>query len=1394
MIANKILEWERFWYKIGDQITFDNNGFLLNPSEQNSYIKNNLKDFLSLKDIPCLILLGEAGSGKSVALEKLCGNYGEIDCQAIFLYKNLNEYTNEQRLIDEIFNSDKINTWLTSNKEFYLFLDSFDECLLKIQSLQSILEVKFNKYRHLSERLKIRIISRTGFVNKKFEQFFIDYYGKDNVGIYKIAPLRECDIRLAARELNVNDEYFIKEIITREVQALAVNPLTLNFLLLEYKSKKCISSSKENIFYEGCKLLCTEPDDNRRLYSQDYLSPEREIALASRIAAVMVFCNKSYIDLNYMPLDNNFAITLSMLSEGEETTGKNLFSFSQKDLLKTVKESSLFTEYDILHFGFAHEEYKNFLAAKFIANHQLEIEQIKSLITISTDDEGQTVPQVSGTARWLNILSEPLSNYSIQNDPINLVYSDIINFNNDQKRELLRSIMDKFNNNKINDSDWGLKNQYVKLKYPQIAEQIKPYIENKGTYFLARRVAIDIVESCEIVELNDLLLKILLDKGDDITIRSYAIHALLTLGDKAIKEQLRGFIIESHDDDEDDELKGYALQALWPDLISADVVFQHLTEPKRANYIGSYMFFINYIFSNCVESDFLNFGLRWLLDNDKSPSDVYYIFETLSNSIIHNSWSSYDRLKDKNLFAQVIWKRITNYKPIFPTLSIGMKNIKLDISSDVRLDVLTHIVNFVNDLAHETFFLSNVLISDNDFYSILNHCIKEQDSALGVKWAHILNSLNYSDDSKKNDALLTNMQNCSALNKVFEPRFRAIEINSPEANELKRIYDENENRKKNKTTIDNSVDIINRIVGDINKIRSISNDPILWIQLFMDLTITKNNRFYGDELNSDITSLYAWSIISESMHTEIIELGKEYILSCNDNYKNWFGENVYHRPAALGYKLLLLLQKNDHSFIIKISPEIWNNWIHILLSYPESYGIAEKNESYVDLIAIAYEGISSAVIEIVKLKIEDVDRKQNFMPAFLNKIKKCVDENMQNTLLSIVQENKLCPNNIACILDCLLNIKNKKALSVISNLVCGAEYKLKLESALILAKYCDSDQWEFIRGEIDKDDNFGKEFFLIYASRYDSRSTLLWKRISEKQIAHIYIKLETLFPKNEDPVFEGAHFIGDRESVGQMRNYVIRYLTDIGAIESLNLIKEKFPDSNIDYYVVDAKNNYRKKNWRPIEEPSELLRITNNKEMRIIQNPNDLLNLIIDSLKRFETRLQGNNPLSFTLWNFDKKNKTYTHKSEEELSDLLKDHLKTDLKIYGISANREIQLRRPNNIPGCKSGEKTDLTVSFTNPKTKEGFNVIIEVKGIWNSGLKTSIREQLAERYLKERDCVHGLYLVGWYCCDASKKIKNNGFHNIDEAKSYFNDESKKISNDVITIKSFILDCSFRN
>jgi hypothetical protein len=179
-----------------------------------------------------------------------------------------------------------------------------------------------------------------------------------------------------------------------------------------------------------------------------------------------------------------------------------------------------------------------------------------------------------------------------------------------------------------------------------------------------------------------------------------------------------------------------------------------------------------------------------------------------------------------------------------------------------------------------------------------------------------------------------------------------------------------------------------------------------------------------------------------------------------------------------------------------------------------------------------------------------------------------------------------------------------------------------------------------------------------------------------------------------------------------------------------------------------------------------------------VQNGEQLLAVLVNSLKRLQQKLQGETPRAIDLWN---ENGEYTPKDENRFSDYIKSHLDEDLKQRGIVLNREVEIRRG---VGSTSGERTDIHVDAVSKIPNETridiIKVVIEVKGCWHREILTAMKTQLLDRYLKESDCRHGLYVVGWFYCEQwDKRGKKSREKGMEELRSELNAQSLALSKD---------------
>ena len=174
---------------------------------------------------------------------------------------------------------------------------------------------------------------------------------------------------------------------------------------------------------------------------------------------------------------------------------------------------------------------------------------------------------------------------------------------------------------------------------------------------------------------------------------------------------------------------------------------------------------------------------------------------------------------------------------------------------------------------------------------------------------------------------------------------------------------------------------------------------------------------------------------------------------------------------------------------------------------------------------------------------------------------------------------------------------------------------------------------------------------------------------------------------------------------------------------------------------MEAQANTRRNTWLPFS-PSDILTLAANQEVRVVQNGDQLLDVIIDSLKKLEQKLRGEASVAQFLWEGTKA--APRPKDESALCDFIKWQLEEDLRGRCIIINREVYIHR---------GERTDIHVDAVvlgqGKDPYDSVTVIIEAKGCWNPEINHAMETQLLGQYLKDNRCQHGLYLVGWFNSD---------------------------------------------
>ena len=355
---------------------------------------------------------------------------------------------------------------------------------------------------------------------------------------------------------------------------------------------------------------------------------------------------------------------------------------------------------------------------------------------------------------------------------------------------------------------------------------------------------------------------------------------------------------------------------------------------------------------------------------------------------------------------------------------------------------------------------------------------------------------------------------------------------------------------------------------------------------------------------------------------------------------------------------------------------------------------------------------------------------------------------------------------------------------------------LARQAAVVIWLNADGRGWDVLWPEFQSDRQFFRDVIsdIAHERRQARRPP---SELSEGQLADLFILLAEEFPPATDPVCEGAHAVGPRESIQHYRDNILAALRDRGtsaACTAIERIKVAVPQlEHFGWTLRAAKRATLQATWTPLS-VEQLHGVTAFPTTRLVRNGRELQQVILESLKRLQQRLHDETPAVRDLWDFAAK-ADWRPVDENDLSNYIKRHLETDLLDCGIVALREVEIRRGYDA----EGERTDIYIAAAVPALRAGtfetVRVIIEVKGCWHADLKTAMESQLKNRYLRNNDCEHGIYLVGWFECPAwskadSRRGRTPGW-NVTEANGFFEKQAAALSDAGNEIVACVLDAS---
>lgn len=1393
---DKRYNWQRFWCPQDGGYQLDFEGFLADPESESALFWNkNLKPLSasSINSNRCLILLGEPGIGKSKALEqersRLSDEIRDHDAEIIWI--DLKDgYGSTNEVNEELFENEQFKKWMNNDSILFVFIESMDECLQNYDHLGRyiIRKLKNLEKSHL-ERLYIRFVCRTAVWQAlRLERTLRMLWSKDDVASFEMTPLRKKDVVEAAMQNGIDSDSFIETLNNLDLVPLAIKPDTLEMLFNLYERDDLHNNmSKADVYKQGCNLKCEIlKDGTKDLLSKSDLEATGRRLIAEHMAAIMYFNNRAIIRLETnMGEKTEEYITLSELTcDGES-------KFSEGNLLETIK-TGLFTSRGEQHMGWGHQCFLEFLAARWI-NSNLNIEQIKSIFFIQDNSELKLIPIKQEVIVWLASLNKELLNLLVKNEPCFLLKCDEGILTDENKSYITKEILDAFEKGlfPINDL-WDLPH-FGSLKHSKLATIIHPYIVDKTKRVASRLTALYIALHCREETLQKEISDICIDSEEDIKLRETAALFISIEGNKDTRGRLKP-LLNQNNEETSIEIRRFVLQAVWPAHLTTQELFDSIDQ-FQADDVLNY----SHILKHLPESD-LTLALNWVKNSD-TVHNLGYDTEKILKSVMRLGWERIFEPEIEIPFAEAALSRIRLSDNIIEEENRKIRSTSLsdDIERKHRLVYLIAPLIDNKDLREFRISAHSLKLNiEDDLDWLLENMMKYESDNKTKVYAHFAGILswqmihnNSTPDLILIDKILSYAQKHLDLKAELDDL--CVLLDSEKAKRQKGYYDnEKELEKrdsKQKQKVPTPLEIAKYIEPKVNLFEK--GKIHAWLKICDDIfSEFDDNLAYINPFLTKLDDSKVWKCLDEQVQKRIILAAKQYLVDGNPHNDEWISKAGVILEALAGYKALCIILSDEPRLLDTLPPEFWSKWAGVIIAFDGNI-----HHEHRFLAKYAYDNAPDDVRKAItdRLKCESEHSIRNMFNGQMQ----CIwDDTINEEILTLVKNKSINPPYVhEVVVEELLDRYRIPTLEYIRERIKAAlegnvddRDKLKCEIRALVKKSADA-EWTTIWPLMIKDVDLGKELIYYLGGSHFHDKLIIADKLTPEQLGDLFIFVEEHFPYAEDKLLPQSGTVSPRMSISSWKNNILNYLINNGKVAEVEKIHSKFNYEWLRTSIRHSKENRRNRLWKPIDKES-LLKLAEQNDRGYVENEDQLLNTVIESLIRFEESLRNPEIPAWTdIWDEKEKN-VWKPKREENYSNRTKRHLSEDILKKGLVVNREVYMN-----PTGQGFSETDICISAVKLNAKsekdDELKVIIEAKLCDHAELWTAMDKQLAKKYLKTGGVSHGIYLVSWFSDKDSKNYTDGTKKTLEEARHIFEEQARDLSKDGLVIRSYVMDTS---
>lgn len=1378
---------DRFWLPDGAPLPLIDRGFMPDPTDPSAgrWVPE-ARPFDRIAEHRSLMLIGEPGLGKTTAVKREATRLeaaGElVRCV------DLSSTQDEALLRSKIFDGDVWRDWESGDRTLHLILDSLDFALIRLDTVVDVVQDGLERLD--PDRLAIRLACRTAERQADLESWLRRRWGDDKFGVFEIAPLRLRDVDAAAKVL-ADPDAFIEAVVDRGLQPLAMTPMTLRMLVELALAEGELPASRRELYKRGCLRLCDEVDERRRRARRSAGEPTvaERFAVAQRLGGLLILAAEPGVTV-----DDATVVAMAGGAEINDQLGVASEFEVDEETVRDVLGTGLFTNVGDGRLHFAHQTYGEFLSGRWLAK-TFTASQLDDLLFAATDEGLRVIPQLRETASWVAAHSPQFGEMLVARDPAALLRADPFTTLADERALMVEALLRAVGNFELDRFALPVRHALEHLAHPGLADQLRVTLRDDAASFGACEIAADIAVACALTELEQDLLALAHNDHALIRVREAAATALGKIGSVEARRGLVDLVVDPPATDVDDELKGAALGAVWPEIIALRDVLAALTTPKRLNLYGQYKHFLRVEFIEGLTAHDLGEALRAAAGWPNSHGNPLNGLADARAQVMLKALEHLDRDDVATAYAELIVGDLDQFAAVAPEDADGDPFEDPTRRHRLALELTPLAIERTLD-GSALVVCQPALIRRDDISWLVGRLSDAVGTPTEVFWAQAAEALLF-DNGVIDEKIFEAREISPILRETTAYAVEGVVLGSPQAEQLQERHRKIESIQRRRHERRKPRFDVRQKTADAKSLWDEGDIDGYWAVMGWLVEIDPGHRA---AFASDPRALPGWDQVDETIHEFLRENAQTYLRRADVEAEAWFDRRVIRHSAWAAYRAFRLLYETDHATFDALEPEVWERWAPIVVGWPRD---GEQEALFNDLmvsqlVGRAPDAAAAWLDRALKRDRRSLERGVHAIRQFRHASSPEVDA----VLLQWARNRRLPPDDRAAIIDQLVQQGSEPALALAHRLTGPAAVRaggnrllLAAEVAAVLAERRSAPEWPRIWPLFGLDEEFGRQLVTSLASK---REFALAPNLTERQVEELFCWLEDAYPHREDPDDDEVHWVSPREDIGRWRDGLLQNLVNRGtaaAVAVFDRLYNRFPQLVwVKAMRVRAAETARRAEWVPPDAGSVLAMAQDNTR-RWITSDAALQSAVLEALDAFSHRLGGRHPQAGTLWD----TAVMRPKSETEIGNLIAAFLTDTLRSRGIFLAEEAQVRPSKTGKG--RGESVDIWIEAIigpHAASPERATVVIELKGCWHRALKTAIKQQLIDRYLDPPLHRHGIYLIA---CFGVEQWDANGDktrhaaaarHTAADLRATYERQARDLSAaEAVFVNAVVLDCS---